>query len=237
MPTPNRTRVRQYFKSFLKKIPVSETIFTKAIALRYQRSLNTKGFYRVQPATNGLPEFGLYTDVRGLGQLSKVRGRYEPHVQRLLVEECSAESTFWEVGAGWGFFSLALAPLVSNVVSFEGVPGRVANIRQSVQQNGYKNIQIVDGIVGDNISLAEFSPADVALMDVDGAETRIVQEEYEGVTAVPLWIIELHEPGLRNVLDIADPEVVIETMKEYGYKIRTLGYKKVGNYHIVARRT
>ena len=224
-------------KELLKRIPESATIFRTAVGLRYRRSLRSAGHYRIRPVVD-LPPFEMYLDVDSEVDLRKVRGGYEPHVQELLAEVCAPDTVFWEIGAAWGFFSLATAPLVDSVRAFEAVPDRAERLRAAARRNGYENVTAIGGHVGDAVHLDEFSPPDVGLMDVEGAEAELVSAYPSLVSSVPLWIVELHDPGLPRVADTADPAATVVRLEECGFDVRRLGEpRKEGNYHVVAEAT
>jgi len=109
-------------------------------------------------------------------------------------------------------------------------------IERSIEENGYTNIRVVEGTVGEEVTLSDYPPADVALMDVDGAESELVECQFETIQSVPHWIVELHELQLPSVLDTADPELVENKLRNAGYGVNQLGARRDGNYHIKSKR-
>lgn len=223
-----------WIKKQLKQLPWSGKLYRAAIGLRYRQSLNSAGYYSIRPSED-FPEFDMFLPVDSKVDLRKVRGIYEPHVQEILAEKCDDNTRFWEIGAAWGFFSLATAPRVANVQAFEAIPERVERLQRSATRNGYHNIRTTEGYVGRDVDLTEFTRPDIALMDIEGAETEVVSSFPSVFPSVSLWIIELHDPELPRIADTADPDVVETRMEDYGFDIRRVGdRRKEGNYHIIA---
>jgi FkbM family methyltransferase len=84
-------------------------------------------------------------------------GKVEPEVQAALVRLLQPGSTFFDVGAGIGFFSLLAARSVGpagRVVSFEPGPEHAASVRANVELNDLANVTVVESALSDRIGPA-----------------------------------------------------------------------------------
>lgn len=230
--------VREAGKKLLKNTPMESAAFRtyEWMLDRYVAgSPWPSGYYNVEIENTTSPPFIIWLEGKGPTDRAQIRGQYEPEVIKKLVTYVDPSMEFWEVGGGWGYHSLALAPVVDNVVAFEAEKQRAVQIRESAHRNQYENVEVVQGTVGTEISLDEFSCPDVVLLDVVGWEVEVLQRSPELLRSGPLWIVEIHEPGVQGVERGIDPEEVYNIFEQHGYEVGELSRRKPGNFHIVAK--
>lgn len=222
--SPLHTQGRWLYKSLI--YPFADCLGTKSFS-RCQ-------FHRVDPTTEEMPAFEILLPGRVDGAPTK--GKHEEHVMDAVQEYLPENGVFWEVGARWGYFSLAAAEVAGEVIAFEASENFTKYIHRSIEQNGYGNVRVVQGVVGDDLSLDDFNLADVIVMDIEGWEYEALRSSPETIEAKPTWIIEVHEPtrnrfkhndikGLYNLFDKSD----------YDYKI--LDNSDHANYHLLATQS
>jgi FkbM family methyltransferase len=106
-------------------------------------------------------------------------GCYEPEVSATLRAVLAEGATFVDIGANIGWFSLLGASLVGpagKVVAIEPNPRNVALLRQSAQDNGFGNIEVLA------VALSEHPGA--AALETDGSNGRIIP--VDGPPAAPV---------------------------------------------------
>ena len=219
--------------------PVAKTAYYKVINparnFYVSRSLDRTACFTVRPSTDGVPEYELYLDLSSGNAYTRQRihGTYEEEIMDFLVDHVDGESTFWEVGAGFGYFSLAMAPIADQVYSFEASEDRLSMLEKSVVENDYRNVSIVDGIVGDDVSLDDYETPDVVTMDIEGHEVGVLQSDSVSQTleSGAVWAVEVHW-GER--FPDGDPDAVESVFQTHGYDVRDLGGRDENNKHIVA---
>ena len=201
------------------------------------RSLSPSGYYTIDPISEDVPTFEMWLEGTSPSERDQIRGRYETKVTTELVSRIDKETEFWEVGGGWGYHSLALAPLLSHATAFEANEQRAEQIILSAELNGYKNVDVVQGLVGNDISLDNHSspkPPDIILLDVEGQELDVLEDSPETLAAEPLWVVEIHEPGVPGIHHGVSAESVFDIFEEHGYKVSKLSQRKPGNFHVIA---
>ena len=76
-------------------------------------------------------------------------GSYEPHIQRLMVQELKKGSTFYDIGANVGFYSL--------LASFLVAPGKVFAFELSLKRNSKVHIvSVTDAVLRPCASCAAY---------------------------------------------------------------------------------
>lgn len=92
---------------------------------------------------NGLQiEFDLSNDLDAFmyDHLSRF-GHYEAEVESILSEQITRDTTFIDVGANVGYFTLLCSRLARNVYAFEPVPAIFERLSNNVRLNGLGNIR------------------------------------------------------------------------------------------------
>ncbi|MGC8626433.1 MAG: FkbM family methyltransferase [Acidimicrobiales bacterium] len=131
--------------------------------------------------------FHIYVDPTdyAVGHTIARSGLYEPDVTAVLRRDLGPGSTFVDIGANVGWFSLLGASLVGpggRVVAVEPNPSNVALLTKSAEENGFANLDVL------NMALSDRSSA-VAL-ETDGSNGRIVP--IEGPPRSPVrasWVV------------------------------------------------
>jgi precorrin-6B methylase 2 len=169
-------------------------------------------------------------------QDKNIRGEYETEVVDLLADEASPTTTFWEVGGGWGYFSLALADQVQRVTAFEADFGRAQLIRKSSQRNQYSHFEVIQEKVGESNPLDDYQEPDLVLMDIEGWEYAALNSSPQLIEHSPTFVIELHdtEQLYMNEPDVK-PNETVELLEEHGYSVEKISERSSGNYHILAK--
>jgi FkbM family methyltransferase len=184
--------------------------------------------------------------------LSCLLGTAEPHLQRAIKKFVGSGDTVYDIGAHIGYVSLSLAKRVGpkgRVVAFEPVPRNAALLRQCIEVNGIKNIELLEVAASDsrgetairmveNPSMAsmvwhkkdsaatEFAVRTVAIDELVEAgqlgAPRFIKVDVEGAEGLVLL-------GMRRTVAAAKPVIFVES-SEVGREttwsiLRELGYR------------
>jgi len=228
--------LREIGRAVFKFVPGERYAFFlyEGLLNRYvARSLWPAGFYTVEYPADGIEHINIYETMNGPGGRRKLNGEYEPKVAAELASAADS-SDVWIIGGGFGYHATATCQVAQSVTIFEADSKRVSIIRDVLARNGVDNATVVEGIVGDSISLNNFSPPDVALMDIEGWELDALKAGEQTVSQVPHWIIEIHESGIAGVERAVDGDRVKRFLESKGFVASELSIRKVGNYHIQA---
>jgi precorrin-6B methylase 2 len=118
--------------------------------------------------------------------------------------------------------------------AFEQNPTAAANLEKNAVTNGFDHVSIIVGTGGEDVTLAEFEPPDVVLMDIEGCKESVLQAA-DRLWTHPTLIIEMHEPSMLGTnAPENNPTTVIEYLKEKGYSVSMLGERSDENYHVLA---
>ncbi len=101
----------------------------------------------------------------GVGRELERKGGYEPFVTWALQELLTEGSTFVDVGANIGYFTLLAARRVGpkgRVLAFEPMAPNHALLTKSVQLNGFQNVELFPVALGDADGVARFGLPDRA---------------------------------------------------------------------------
>lgn len=88
---------------------------------------------------------GLWLNIDPRYEDTYCTGNYEPLVQKVLSDGLKQGSTFYEIGAHIGFFSLIAARLVGKdgaVFAFEAEPENARRIQEHAKRNGLTQVQV-----------------------------------------------------------------------------------------------
>ena len=79
-----------------------------------------------------------------MGRKVAQAGAWQGHVTRALLEHLTPDTTFLDVGAGIGYYTLIAAAVGCRAVyAFDPHPAHLDTIRQSVALNGYEQVRII----------------------------------------------------------------------------------------------
>jgi FkbM family methyltransferase len=93
-------------------------------------------------------------------------GSYEPAMQEAMVRRVTPGSTFYDVGANVGFYSLLASQLVRDgrVYAFEPLPINVSYLRRHLELNQITNVQVVEGAISNHSGVAHFEVEETGAM-------------------------------------------------------------------------
>jgi FkbM family methyltransferase len=85
-------------------------------------------------------------------------GIYEPHIQKLLTRDLKPASTFYDIGANVGFYSLLAAQSIrgGTVYAFEPLPANIGYLRRHLELNGIRNVTVLNVAISDEVRVASF---------------------------------------------------------------------------------
>jgi predicted O-methyltransferase YrrM len=173
----------------------------------------------------------------------RITGNYEPEVLEKLAKNVDESSEFWEVGAGWGYFSLALADNIQQAFAFEPLDSRYGLMENSIVENDFENIKLYKETVEslDNYK-KDIGIPDVVLMDIDAWEYNVLSNSEEMLKQNIVWIIEIHKepmgvsPPPSNKVK---PKEVENLFIRHNYQVERIAERKrdddVYTYHIMAK--
>jgi FkbM family methyltransferase len=85
-------------------------------------------------------------------------GGYEPQMQRLMARELRQGSTFYDVGANVGFYSLLSSFRINpgKVFAFEPLPSNVSYLFKHLELNHVENVQVLQIAISNEVGTANF---------------------------------------------------------------------------------
>jgi FkbM family methyltransferase len=151
---------------------------------------------------------------------------YEPHVTAVLEREIKPGSTFVDIGANMGWFTLLAAGVAGQVIAIEPNPTNVQLIYRSLLANQYENVRVVECAVTDRPNLLRLNflrsngsvaaidnASDAAFTIVQGQPLDALLRDVERVDVIKMDI-EGHEPvalrGMMQTLKQFQPVLVFE---------------------------
>jgi FkbM family methyltransferase len=150
---------------------------------------------------------------------------YEPHVTAILERELTRESTFVDIGANMGWFTLLGASIARRVIAIEPNHNNVQLIYHSLLANGFKNVKVLECAVTDaprllqlnflrsNGSVAAIDEVQEATTVVRGDSLDILLSDVDHVDVIKMDI-EGHEPialrGMGQILTRFRPVLLAE---------------------------
>jgi FkbM family methyltransferase len=217
-------------KQFFYKFP--------PLARFLRRSLNKavpEGLTVVKVAGGDLRGFSLKLDLRE--EKDYWLGTYEPELQKAIRDFIKPGTIVYDVGANIGYISLLFARQVGDrgkVWSFEALPSNVERLRSNVLRNGFQDrVEIIAAAVIDQSKPVLFlvGPSD----GMGKAEGSAGRQEFAYPTSIEVAGISLDDfcfrsgnplpnaikidieggevlalPGMRHVLEVARPLILIE---------------------------
>jgi FkbM family methyltransferase len=151
---------------------------------------------------------------------------YEPHVTAVLEREIKPGSTFVDIGANMGWFTLLAAGVAEQVIAIEPNPTNVQLIYRSLLANHFERVRVVecavtdrptllrlnflrsngsvaaiDGASGQAITIVQGQPLDALLADAERVD--VIKMDIEGHEPIAL-------PGMTHSLTRFRPVLVFE---------------------------
>ncbi|MCS3628938.1 hypothetical protein GGP53_002817 [Salinibacter ruber] len=215
-------------KNYVRSVLLSRALFDQS------------GFYRVAPPFSQIKPFYIWLpDAKTGYRQACIKGTLEPPVMSTIAESIDEDTVFWDVGALRGYFSLACAGVVDQVKCFEANGRNAEILRKGIEKNGFENVDVIEGYVGQDVSLDDFAPPDLILMDTEGWEYEILKDSEKTLRSGPTWVMELHEHGEATDAETAppkevNPEGVLRIFEEAGYQVSII--EEYGNRsHVLAK--
>lgn len=228
--------LRELGRQAFKNTPLESPLWAIYNGLRQRwkiRSLRPQGWYTVTPSSKKIQGFKLYSDGFGEGERAKLRAEYEPEVTQCLLSHIGPNDVFWEVGSRYGYHTQFIAQIAQKVVAFEADSDAVSKLEEAVRRNGYDNVQVIEGMVGEDISLEDYQVPDVVLMDIEGWEQHVLEKVTRPLQADTTWIIEMHDKTVVEG-EWTNPEAVISRFEAHNYTTSKISERKSGNFHLLA---
>jgi hypothetical protein len=222
--------------AYNKARPRIDTLENRILDFYVSGQLSSTGFHTVNPPEPEISPFQIWLLGGDKLQRARMKGQLEPEVMSVLSSHIDEDSVFWEVGAAWGYFSMAMSTVTKEVVAFEIMHERTEKIRMSADRNGFDHIEVVEGTVGGEIELDDYPKPDIVLIDIEGWEYEALRNAPELIEHRPTMVIEIHEspsstPGNPEI----NPEGIYEILRDARYTISRIRERDESNYHIVAK--
>lgn len=218
------------------------TLLRTARSFRLSGSVfDQSGFYRVDPDDPRAEPFSLWLPTaNGSYQQRCIRGVYEKRVMETIADHVDEDTVMWNIGAGQGYHSFPFAETVERVVCFEARESMVESLERGIEENGFDDVDVVPGYVGEDVFLDEFDPPDLVLIDAEGWEYEILESAPETLAAEPTWLVEVHRTetllgGVAKPPEL-DPDGVIELFEENGYDVDAVEERE-NRDHVIATPT
>jgi FkbM family methyltransferase len=133
-------------------------------------------------------------------------GLAEAPIQRLLAQRLRPGDAFYDLGANVGFFTLIAGRLVGpsgRVYAFEPAPTTAAFLRENVERNGFRHVEVFEHAVAATSGTAELLVAPGSLLSrlsaVEGPRVTVSPEQAVERVAVPTVALDdfIATQGLR----------------------------------------
>lgn len=184
------------------------------------RDVCYSGRYRIKHQHDEVDPYFLRFDFDSPHRRHRIDGEYEPAVAEALVDVCDPDTTYWEVGAAWGYHSMALAPEINQAVCFEPDFERLSRLVKSVDDNGYANVKpVAEAVESLDDYSSRYCPPDVLLMDIDGGEFDVIPNSPNVLESGCTWIVEVHH-------DHGNPQELESLFKAYGYELNQISQRQ-----------
>jgi hypothetical protein len=179
--------------------------------------------YTIDHAADGIPPFYYWFPLSHPGNQRRIRGEYEIDVMERLSTLCDRDTELWEVGAAWGYHSMAVAGQVDTIRSFEPMTEPLQLLEKSAQENGFDNIITYEVAVESLDAYLDDGIPDIILMDIDGWEYNVVSNSLETLQERPIWLIELHTDPTGVPDEAVRPHDVVQLLNNHGYHTEEFG--------------
>ena len=177
--------------------------------------------------------FSLWLGNGGRLQRRRARGTYEPHVMEFLDDHVDSDTVFWEIGAAWGYFSIAVASVATAVVAFEREEERAAKIEASMEVNGLQNVISKSEKVDGTSEFTSYPEPNICLVDIEGWEYSFLERFLPSHSRDMTWIVEIHD-DLIGVEGGDSVSLVAGLFESNGYETEALNPYTSHNPHYVA---
>lgn len=198
-------------------------------------SRSLEGYHEIQPRDTDIAPFELWLEGHSIYTRWKMEGTYELPIMQELDRRTDGKTIFYEVGGGFGYFSIALASKVRRVYTFDKEGHNLKRVERSARKNGFDNVETVRGTVGEDVNLEKYERPDVILMDIEGWEYKTLKSVPNLLDTDLVWIVEIHDPRSDDRYpDHNDPDKIVTMFEENGFTISEIYRRNSSNYHILA---
>lgn len=123
----------------------------------------------------------------------------EFHLMENFLSEISNETIIWDIGCSWGMWTIPLGLKASDgeVHAFDPKKSRIKKLKKNIQKNDLQNVYVHNLEVGKNNTsgrslLGEIPSPDVAKIDVEGGEMKLLEGFGDYLQNIDLIILETH---------------------------------------------
>jgi FkbM family methyltransferase len=130
-------------------------------------------------------------------------GRYERAVESILSELINKETTFIDVGANIGYFTILCSRLAQTVYAFEPVPAAFDRLSRNISLNNCKNVRAFQCAVSNKRARLRIFESKIS----DGHDSIVRRSEHDkSIFVDAVTLDETVEPSVRNVVMKVDAE-------------------------------
>jgi FkbM family methyltransferase len=130
-------------------------------------------------------------------------GGYEREVESTLSELVTKETTFIDVGANLGYFTIFCSRLAQEVYAFEPVPAEFERLSKNIGLNNLKNVRAFQCAVSKERTRLRFFESKIS----DGHDSTVRRFEHDrSIFVDAVTLDETVEPSARNVVMKVDAE-------------------------------
>lgn len=190
---------------------------------RASLTMRNQARYYISPTVEQLPDFEFYFNFNSPHLHRRILGEYEAPVARALANQLDESSQLWEIGAAWGYHSLAVAGIADRVVAFEPDDERRKLHRLSCNVNEFDNISVLaDHVESLDNYLDTYGVPDVVLIDIDGWEYDVIPASPELLSTGCTWIVELHHDIEVPPAQGRETSEIEELFRQNGYEVERI---------------
>ncbi len=180
------------------------TLKATRMLLREIRARSGTGLRRLDLGNGLQMEFDLSMDLDAFmyDYLSR-HGYYEKEVASVLSELITEETTFIDVGANVGYFTVLFSRLAHTVYAFEPVPAVFERLSRNVSLNGCKNVRAFQCAVSKRRGTLRLFESKIS----EGHDSTVRRSEHDrSILVDAVTLDEAVEPSAKNVVMKVDTE-------------------------------
>jgi FkbM family methyltransferase len=130
-------------------------------------------------------------------------GHYEREVASILSELITKETTFIDVGANLGYFTVLCSKLAQTVYAFEPVPAEFERLSRNISLNNLKNVRAFQCAVSDERTRLKLFESRIS----DGHDSTVKRFEHDkSIFVDAVMLDEIVEPTVKKVVMKVDTE-------------------------------
>ena len=227
--------LRDMGRVFFKYLPgekLAFKVYQEILNIWTSKRILRQGYYDVKYSGNNSIEFEIWSPVNGPMERKKISGKYESQVASELLTRGSG-SEILIVGGGFGYHAIGIANQAESITVVEADPERADRIRNAVDRQNIRNINIYEERIVTGQDLVDFLPANIVVVDIEGYEDEVLEIEPQHLHKADCWIVEIHEHGILGPDRYADGENISNRFERAGFNVDELSRRKEGNYHLI----